>query len=303
MSFHDFKIELGLMEENEVYQYEVVNEKFRNQCFRLVFALIDELHLGYEYWRKIEKVITIEFGKATLVGADSETRIQRELSSCNDFEALYMVQVLLGLLYEYSEHEKQFDSPDTKRTVEKIDATISAINKKMLESSLGYELVEGKLIRMDNKFIHQEVVVKSIKLLHENGFQSASEDFLQAYSDYKNGNLENAITNAGKAFESTMKIICDKLGYVYKQKDTSSTLVKNLFDNQFIPSSLQAHFGGVRSCLESGLPTMRNRYSHGSGILIDDVTITVVQYSLNLCATNIVFLVETYKAHENTSTN
>lgn len=293
------------MEENEVYQYEVVTKKFRNQCFLLVSELINVDHEIYDlYWDSIEKKIKIEFGKPFLYNSNSETNLHRELVDCDDFEALYIIELLSEKLHELSEHEKKYIS-NTKRLqeIKDINATISAINKKMLESSLGYELVEGKLIRMDNKFIHQEVVVNSIKLLHENGFQSASEDFLQAYSDYKNGNLENAITNAGKAFESTMKIICDKLGYNYNQTDTSSRLVGKLFDNQFIPSSLQAHFGGVRSCLQSGLPTLRNRYSHGSGILIDDVTITVVQYSLNLCATNIVFLVETYKAHENTSTN
>ena len=37
----------------------------------------------------------------------------------------------------------------------------------------------------------------------------------KAYEKRRKGDNKNAILEAGKAFESTMKIICDKQGYTY----------------------------------------------------------------------------------------
>ena len=48
------------------------------------------------------------------------------------------------------------------------------------------------------------------------------------------GDNKNAILEAGKAFESTMKTICDKQGYTYdKAKDTAQKLITILENNGF----------------------------------------------------------------------
>ncbi|MGE7915816.1 DUF7014 domain-containing protein [Lysinibacillus xylanilyticus] len=57
------------------------------------------------------------------------------------------------------------------------------------------------------------------------------------------GDYKDAIVNAGKAFESTMKTICSKNGYSYDaRKDTANTLIRHLFDDGLIPSYMQTHF-------------------------------------------------------------
>ena len=53
----------------------------------------------------------------------------------------------------------------------------------------------------------------------------------------RKGDNKNAILEAGKAFESTMKIICDKQGYAYdKNKDTAQKLITILENNGFYPA-------------------------------------------------------------------
>ena len=49
--------------------------------------------------------------------------------------------------------------------------------------------------------------------MFEEGFEGAEDEIRNAYERRRKGDNKNAILEAGKAFESTMKIICDKQGY------------------------------------------------------------------------------------------
>lgn len=298
-TYHEFQLNMGFKEADDVFQYEIVSKKVRNQCILLLEELVLKVMDWSDiYWGAIERKIRFEFGLYHLTGGTSYHKVRNTFDILKNEEALYTIELMLEQLYEHAQMLKQRSDDVSKNDVQSIENAIDVINNKMKEDSLGYEFIEGKIIRVDNKFVHRNIVVDSIVLLREEEFDSASKEFFEAYHDYKNGSLKNAITNAGKSFESTMKIICDKLGYNYKQNDTASTLVRNLFDNEFIPISFKAHFTSTKNALFSGLPTIRNRHSHGDGMFVEEVTETMVQYALHLCATNIVFLVETYKAHK-----
>ena len=113
-------------------------------------------------------------------------------------------------------------SNSTYNVKEKWQRATDRINGKLKENSLGYEIVENQLIRIDNQYIHNEVVKTAIQLLHEHQFHAVSDEFLKAHEHYKQGDYKDAIVNAGKAFESTMKTICSKNGYHYNaQRDTA----------------------------------------------------------------------------------
>lgn len=51
----------------------------------------------------------------------------------------------------------------------------------------------------------------ALKLLFEEGFEGAEDEIRKAYEKKRKGDNKNAILEAGKAFESTMKIICNKI--------------------------------------------------------------------------------------------
>ena len=70
-----------------------------------------------------------------------------------------------------------------------------------------------------------------------------------------------------KAFESTMKSICDIKGWKYDKKtDTAKNLIDVLFQNDLIPAMFRSQFNNLRPLLESGSPVMRNKTAaHGQG--------------------------------------
>jgi hypothetical protein len=73
-------------------------------------------------------------------------------------------------------------------------------------------------------------------------------------------------------------------------------LLEIVFANHLVPAYLQNQFTSVRSALESGVPTVRNKTSgHGQGAAPTVVPAHMTRFVLNLTATNIVFLIECYQ--------
>ena len=93
-----------------------------------------------------------------------------------------------------------------------------------------------------------------------------------------------------------MKSICKYMRFSYdEQKDDAKKLIQILRDNDFFPAYLESHMNGIRTTLESGAPTVRNKTSgHGQGEEIVDVSESFASYALNLVATNILFLCKLY---------
>jgi hypothetical protein len=89
-----------------------------------------------------------------------------------------------------------------------------------------------------------------------------------------------------------MKVICDNHGWVYDSRATASSLVKACLESGLIPPYCQTHFAGLRSVLESAIPTPRNREAgHGSGSNPPpDLPDELVSYVLHMTASTILFL-------------
>lgn len=109
--------------------------------------------------------------------------------------------------------------------------------------------------------------------------------------------IKNVIIEVGKAFESTMKTICDKKNYTYdKVKDIAKTFVSIQESNNFYPTYMSSHMASLRTTLETGLPVVRNKKSgHGQGSVVTPISDEFAEYALNLAAANIVLLVGIYK--------
>jgi hypothetical protein len=181
----------------------------------------------------------------------------------------------------------------------KVDAddAIAELNQRFLEHGIGYQFTGGELIRMDSQYVHAEVVTAAIALLHEEGFEGASNEFMKAHEHYRKGNSKEAINEALKAFESTMKTICDLRNLSYDKGATAKPLLDILINNGIIPADLTNQLSGLRAALESGVPTIRNRNSgHGQGRHATQVPDHLAALALHLAGANIVFLVEANKA-------
>jgi len=131
-----------------------------------------------------------------------------------------------------------------------------------------------------------------LSLLADKRYAGAQKEFLTAHQHYRKGENEQAISEALKAFESTMKSICAKRKWIHKDTDTAKQLLDVCVREGLIPPALQSEFSALRSVLESGVPTIRNRQSgHGAGVAPRNVPSHLAAYALQLAAASIVFLV------------
>lgn len=133
-------------------------------------------------------------------------------------------------------------------------------------------------------------------LLSDPAYKAAEDEFLKAYEHYRKHDNSDAITNAAKALESTIKVICTKQGWKFKETDTAKHLIGICFDKGLINSMMQNYWGGLRTILESGTPTIRNKKgAHGAGTELPDVPDYLVSYVLHMTASSIVMLVNAEK--------
>jgi AbiJ N-terminal domain 4 len=177
-------------------------------------------------------------------------------------------------------------------------AAIGELNYRLREGGVGYQFEGGQIIRVDSEFIHSEIVVTTLKLLNRAGFEGAEQEFRESHAHYRSGNLREAVSCSGNAFESAMKSICKIRTWEYNSGARASDLLKILRAKGLFPDYLDNSFDQLLAILKSGLPEVRNNSgSHGAGPEPLKVPQHVAAYAVHLAAANIVFLVECMEAN------
>lgn len=183
---------------------------------------------------------------------------------------------------------RKYSAVNAKTTQEAIDE----LNARFLEHGVGYRYEGGKIVRIDSTMVHAEVVKPALRLLSKAGYEGANDEFLKAHEHYRKGRSKEALNSALQALESTLKSICDKRGWKYDQNDTCKRLLDVCFERGLIAEFWQNHFGGLRSTLEGGVPTVRNKLGgHGQGAKPVAVPQHIVSYTLHMTASAILFLI------------
>ena len=119
-----------------------------------------------------------------------------------------------------------------------------------------------------------------------------NKEFMAAFEHYRHGRNSSAMNECLKAFESTMKVICDKNKWNYAKTATASPLIDVCLRNGLVPDYWSAQFKSLKSILESSVPTGRNKESaHGQGSERTEIPNYLVSYMINMTASAIVFLV------------
>lgn len=297
---------LSKLGESDPYRYDIFPHPLRVQITKL---LVETLGNSYDQrgyldratasrWENIHETLAHEYGVFELANGKNEQDkclsffLQTsKIEECLDFIELSFRHIQ-QMTTRYSTMGSVYASE--KKLCE--NAT-TELNYRLREHGVGYQFERKELIRVDSQYLHAEVVKPAIALLHDANFAGASEEFLQAHEHYRAKRYPEAIAGALKAFESTMKGICDERKWTYLENATAKGLIDVIFSKELIPSSLASQFSGLRSVLESGLPTVRNKQGgHGQGK--DPVLIPphLAAYALHLAASNIVMLLESHKA-------
>ena len=294
--------------EPEVFLYNDFPQSFRNQVFYILEDVLDPYEtLDENLWNILEEQFCREKGlkgmgynNPSVKYGKSNIETYFEKSSNTDFlDAIdfffYIIDVKLRTFEPPYKFDYDADGAASKAIVE--------LNYRFKQHNLGYEFINSQIITVDSTLLHETVVKPALKLLYEEGFEGAEDEIRKAYEKRRNGDNKNAILEAGKAFESTMKIICDKQGYTYdKAKDTAQKLISILEKNGFYPSYMNSHLVNLRTTLETGLPVVRNKVSgHGQGNQVVTISDEFTDYALHLAATNILFLMRLYKTNNQNS--
>ncbi len=253
-----------------------------------------------QWWDDIHRALVREKGVFELTenGANPFDSCQRYMQTAETRDALDLIE----LSFYFIDHNvRSLNDFERKRlSLTHPNAAIAELNSRFREHCIGFEYASGEIVRVDSQYLHAETVKPALQLLQGagRGFAGPLEEFLKAHEQYRKDNPKEAILNAGKAFESTLKAICSARGWTFDpHKDTASKLLETVFNNGLIPSYLQTHFTALRSVLESGVPTVRNKTSgHGQGATPTTVPDHLVAYMLHTTAANIVLLMEAHQA-------
>ncbi|MDE0527531.1 MAG: hypothetical protein OXH85_02400 [Truepera sp.] len=280
----------------DIYQYDELPPSFRAQ---VVYILEDVLGKQQRFdsdtdqvFRYIHNALKREYGVLELHrGRQDQEIVFNFLLNATDVEQVLDV-IELSFRIAYGVHPRIGSGrPDIVLTP---DEAVAELNIRFREHGIGYQFESNQVVRVDSEFIHQEIVKPALHVLRAAHFSGAEKEFLEAHKHYRDQEFEDAISDSLKAFESTLKVICQRQGWAFDEnRATASTLIQIIFDNDLIPPYLQSQFNSLQSILESGVPTIRNRDGgHGSGATPRDVPAHLAAYALHLTASAIVFLAE-----------
>lgn len=175
---------------------------------------------------------------------------------------------------------------------------VDELNARFRQHALGYrfELEPRTIERVDSEYLYVESIAPGLTILRRLAFVGAEHEFLLAQEHLRHGRHEEAINEALKAYESTMKLICDARGWIYPSNPSSAQLVRTLIDQELFPAELEHYATSLRGLLESGLATVRNRSAgHGRGGELRRIPAHLAAFAIHLAAANIVFLAETHE--------
>ena len=103
---------------------------------------------------------------------------------------------------------------------------IMDLNTFMEYSNLGYEFMNERIIRKDNKLLHTEIVNPLLHLLSNSILKNVDDEFLNALNHYKNSRNKECVNDCLKALETTLKIICHHNNWTFDTtKDTANKLI------------------------------------------------------------------------------
>jgi hypothetical protein len=278
----------------DVYQYETLPYQLRVQIVHIIRDAFGDLNFYQEtaHWdfRFIHETLCREYGVFSFSDrkdSDFNKVVYFFLDTQETDKAIDVVELtfwIIDRLVRENQHlyENCKSSPDE---------AITELNHRFREHGVGYQYESGMMMRVDSQLIHEEIVRPALSMLSDPMYEGANAEFLSAHGHYRAKKYKECLNDCLKSFESTMKAICTQRGWETNVGDTANRLIKIVFEHELIPSFMQSHFTALKSMLEAGVPTVRNRLSgHGQGV--EEVTVpeSIAAYALHLTASNVLFL-------------
>ena len=282
----------------DVYVYDELPRELRVQIVHIVQDAFGEDkyggHSAEMAYESVKQTLCREYGLFELIErpkSDQHSVLNFFLQEKSVERALDVVELCGKIITRVIATDQGYQY-NTVRKIQPRDA-IAELNERFKEHGIGFQFESDEIIRIDSEFLHAEAVKPTLALLHGKGFKGANEEFLLAHQHYRHGRHKECLVDCLKAFESTMKAICELRGWTTQSTDSAKALIATCFSNGLVPSYLDSQFSSLRSLLESGIPTVRNKNGgHGQGADPVPVPAYMARYALNLTATCVLFLAE-----------
>ncbi|MGD1216687.1 MAG: hypothetical protein ABR861_17025 [Terriglobales bacterium] len=225
----------------DVYQYDVIPPQLRAQVVHILrdlFGFVGDYDLNgcLKTFKQISDILCREYGVFCL-SSNAREHIDSQV---------------VDFLLNRADHEQVIDTIETSFSIaksrifsnslgpqipsEKLEDAIAEVNIRFREGGVGYQYESGEMIRVDSQLIHIAIVKPALMLLRAKEYAGANAEFLKAFEHYRKGDTKECLNECLKAFESTMKVICKKRGWAFKQTDTASTLIEVCYQNGLIPA-------------------------------------------------------------------
>ena len=278
--------------EKDFYSYDEIPEETRRRVFyTLARNHVYQIGGPFETSRDDFEVLRVRvihnYGIININDErDNRQSIHKYLMKCSLAELFDCIEIFLYIKAGYHEWAK-------------LRETIKDLNDIFSMDKIGYEIVKTHfedlkyiIIRIDSKYLHNEVIKKTLTLLYDNSFKAALNEFENALEKYTKKEYPEAITYANSAFESVMKMIVGK-----DNLDAGQLIAElkklEIRGTKFLPSHYE-NFGIEIKKLLNCLPITRNEKGipHGKGSKIESVDKSFAEFALHLSGSFIVFLIE-----------
>jgi len=282
----------------DVYTYDDLPEPLRVQIVHIIRDAFGRDYFGEDVaavYESMQDTLCREYGVFELTKyakSKEESVLSFFLQEESTEKALDVVELSFRIINRFIRDNAEYAYRTRERKLSS-DEAINELNFRFKEHGIGYQFESNDLIRIDSDFLHAEAVKPVLTVLRGKAYQGANEEFLFAHEHYRHKRYKESVVNALKAFESTMKTICALRNWPTQPNDTAKNLIATCVSNGLFPSYLESQFGSLRSLLESGIPTVRNKNGgHGQGLELVEVPDYLARYVLNMTATSVLFLVE-----------
>ena len=291
----------------ELDKLPTLPESFRNRVLLLIRKRWGNAQSGNylsSFWEDMHEKLTMSFGRGILMEELNPSNPSEDvisfLANCSDKHFIDFLE----FIFKSKTHWRVAIQDDNK-IVNDINELFSADNLPYHITNFAFSIskeptqgVRGrttrevrsvssypKVILKENEVIHKTAIEPSLSILEKEDFKLAHEEFIDALTDFREGDFGDCLTKCGSSFESVMKIICNKNGWSYSQDDTASKLLNVIFQNSSLPRFYETHFILVS--------TIRNKISksHGAGTKPKKPSKNIAEFSINQTASSITFLV------------
>ena len=163
------------------------------------------------------------------------------------------------------------------------------LNAIFEEGDLPWRMLDGRIIRVDSKWLEAEIHAKAAELLSVQGCEGALAEFQRARSDISTGDYKGAIHAANLAMESTIKAL---LGI---EQEKPGVLFRKLVESGIIPDYHEGFLRAFEEHILRSVAMARNfekGVGHGQGAEVSEPPKSLAELAVNLSGVLILYLLK-----------